>query len=487
VQGCLVIPCNTIPPITIFSDGSPFVLELFGAGGGDNHTAKVILPANFNATAARVDLTGIPSSLTGEKKLDVVVVNDISGSMDDNCGPDGTAQPGETPCKINDMKNATAQFANAVLLAPDNKVALSSYNSRSINSIALTRNITALTNEINSYSSAGFTCISCGIVNGTDTVRLGTNPIKAILLMTDGNANRCLPGVSCTDILAKQEAINKAAEAWSNYGISIYAVAFGADADPVVMEAIANVSHGKFYLANDTNITDVYTQIAIDITQSFITNASLDDGANGVIDWNQSGIFNITVSLSGWNFPVLMGLLNGCNCTGCSKNLSTGECTVELKLHSDSSGLILVDNLSIEGCVYEQNVGCSSCSDCGGGEDCKDFGSWSEPLCDWPDTCAQTANCTRSRTVTTYSCNNPGQSSSCSYAQSQEYQGIVQTRNTTGMACDGGQCLNGVCTGFPACNCTELQNRVDLLEGRVSDLENRVGILDAVESFLSSM
>jgi hypothetical protein len=455
-EGCRNVPCNTIPPITLFSDGSSSELELFGAGGGNNSTAKVIIPANFNATGARVNITGIPLSFTGEKKVDIVVINDISGSMDDNCGPDGIAQPGETPCKINDMKNATIQFMNAMLAPPDNKMGLSSYNTKSINSVALTRNTTALTNEVNSYQASGFTCISCGILNGTNTVRVGTNPVKALLLMTDGIANRCIPGVQCNEPVAKAEAVAKAADAWNLYGIKIYAVAFGADADIVTMQQIADASHGKLYIANETNITDVYNQIAIEITQSFITNASLDVGANGIKEWTHAGIFNTTEMAFGWHFPELMNLLNGCNCTGCSLNIGTGECTIDLKMHSDSAGKILLDNLSIEGCVYQpEEVRCETCQECGGGEDCKDLGPWSSLSCDWSDLCDQSADCTRTRSVTEYICHNPGSVSSyCSASGYTEQENSTGNRNTEGLACDDGlfctvsdACSSGTCTG----------------------------------------
>jgi Mg-chelatase subunit ChlD len=455
VEGCLDIPCNAIPPITIFSDGSPQKFLDYQAGGGSNLSAKVIIPASFNATGARVNLTGIPLAFTGEKKVDIVVINDISGSMDDNCGPDGIAQPGETPCKINDMKNATLQFMNAMLIPVDNKMGLSSYNTKSINSIALTRNTATLTTEVNSYLANGRTCISCGIVNGTNTVRTGANPVKALLLMTDGEANNCLPGVTCTPIIAKQEAIQKASEAWSLYGIKIYAVAFGAEADNVTMKQIADVSHGKFYIANDTNIINVYNEIAIEITKSDITSPYLDVGANGIKEWTHSGVFNTTEMASGWH-PEINSLIESCSCPGCSLDGITGACTIEMKVFSNSSGRILLDNLSIEGCVYQSlDVACSACTDCGGGEDCKDTGAWSQPSCQYSDTCDESADCTKARQVTNYVCNNPGSVNSyCSSASGQEQEQTTENRDTDGQTCDDGlyctvadSCASGSCSG----------------------------------------
>jgi hypothetical protein len=164
--------------------------------------------------------------------------------------------------------------------------------------------------------------------------------------------------------------------------------------------------------------------------------------------------------------------------------VTSGECTLTLLLHSASAGEMLADNLSIEGCVYQpQQVRCSSCSQCGGGDDCKDFGPWSQPSCVWPDTCSQSANCTSTRSVTTYTCNNPGSvSSTCSAIQSSEEQGTIQTRNTTGQSCDDGllctvndTCSGGVCSGQPkVCNdqnpCTD--DSCNQLTGQCSFVNN---------------
>jgi len=58
---------------------------------------------------------------------------------------------------------------------------------------------------------------------------------KAMLLMSDGIANTLIPGdKQCGAVgdTAKWEAVNKSCEARNKYGINIYAVAFGAEAEP---------------------------------------------------------------------------------------------------------------------------------------------------------------------------------------------------------------------------------------------------------------
>ncbi len=437
--------------LTTFSDGSSSKLIEFPVGGGSNSSAKITLPLNYTVSFAQVNLTGLPVAFTGERKVDIVLVNDVSGSMDDNCGPDGQAQPGETPCKINDMKNASIEFTNLILTPPENRMGLTSYSTWVVNSSALTDNEAALINQINTYQATDKTCISCGIVNATNIVRVGSNPIKVIILMSDGEANRCTWG-SCTPIIAKEEAINKSRIAWQTYGIHVYAVAFGSDADVATMQTIAAVGNGSYYFAATANITEVYTAIAYEITKTYTTNPSLDVGSNGIIEWSHAGLFNSTERT--FFIPELFNLVQNCTCPGCLIN--GDNCVVDLKLTSDTAGRIMADDLDIEGCVYEAPpVACYTCSDCGGGEDCKDHGSWSSWNCGWSDVCDESALCERSRTVTAYVCNNPGMPQSyCSHAQSSEKENETQNRNTNSLTCDDGlfcsindQCSSSECAG----------------------------------------
>ncbi len=134
-----------------------------------------------------------------------MVVNDVSGSTDDNCGEDGVAQPGETPCKINDMKNASTQFVNLMIQSPNNRIGLVNYSTNVKGFVPLSADNATLANAIDSYKATGLTCISCGIDKGIEIANAGTNPKKVIVLMSDGEANRCISGI-CTPITAKQEA-----------------------------------------------------------------------------------------------------------------------------------------------------------------------------------------------------------------------------------------------------------------------------------------
>jgi hypothetical protein len=441
-EGCMEVPCIDQPDITIFSDGASDRTVEFPDGGASNDSVKVKIPYdNLEVLTANVDLTGLPKSLTGDNTVDTVVVNDVSGSMDDNCGPDGKAQPGETPCKINDMKNATKQFIDTVLDFPDNMVGLASYSTALSSWMALTDSIPALNAEVDTYEAYGKTCISCGINKGAEVLSSGTNEVRAMVLMTDGNANTCLAG-ACTVGQAKAEALAEALAAYNNHGISVYTVAFGDDADLNLMQTIANQTGGKFYIASETNIADVYYEIAVELTTNYPFNPWLDVGSDGDYQWTYSGSYETTESV---DFQAELDSLKDCTCTGCM--IDGSDCIIDMEIFSEQSGFMLFDNLLIEVCIYEipEFMECYSDQDCGGVEN----GPWSEWDCDWSDTCDEEADCVRERLVTTNVCVNPGTPESyCDYYDGVEYEYDTDSRDTDGLDCGMFRdCPEDACSG----------------------------------------
>ena len=106
------------------------------------------------------------SLISTNQKIDVLSVVDLSGSMDDNC-PGGSANPGETPCKINDAKNATNELIDAILNISGNSVGLVGFEdySRKSDFHNLSNDSQSLKTLVNDvWNAAGSTCICCGIL-----------------------------------------------------------------------------------------------------------------------------------------------------------------------------------------------------------------------------------------------------------------------------------------------------------------------------------
>ncbi|MCX6814661.1 MAG: VWA domain-containing protein, partial [Candidatus Aenigmarchaeota archaeon] len=346
-EGCLGKPCDPVPSITDFWGGYSERMIHFPPGGGYNSSAKIYVPrsGNFSLISASMDLEGIKAYAS----TDIVLVTDVSGSMDDNCGPDGIAQPGETPCKINDVKNATSQFIQSVLPLSDGiHIGLASYRTSLLGWVNLTRNETALLQEIDSYNAQGYTCIYCGIRKGAEIASQGQGTQKSIILLSDGAANRCIAG-PCTPIVAKDEAINESRHAWEQLGVRVYVIAFADNGDLATLQQIANAGNGTLVISNVTEIIDKYKEMASIIGDSYPTDPALDIGNSGAIDWSHAGEFSTSETLSDF-VSKLDSVRKNCNCSGCTKQANV--CVIDLYTYSSTLGIIRFYNLNITGCCY---------------------------------------------------------------------------------------------------------------------------------------
>jgi hypothetical protein len=369
-EGCQDIPCEYPLSIEDFWGGYAERLVYFPLGGGYNSSARIYVPMsdNFSTISASVDLEGIKAFVNS----DIVLVTDVSGSMDDNCGPDGIAQPGETPCKINDVKNATSQFVQSVLpLSEGANMGLVSYRTGLAGWLNLTRNETALLQEIGTYHAEGFTCISCGIRKGAEIASQGGGSHKSIILLSDGAANMCIGG-ACTEIIAKDEAINESRRAWEQLGVRVYVIAFADNGDLTTLQQIADAGNGTLSVSNVTEIIEKYSEMISIISDSYPKDPSLDIGATGAIDWSHAGEFNSSEGLADF-VSKLDSVREYCGCPGCT--VQGNLCVIDLKTYSETLGAIRFYNLNITGCCYAEGGSClvqTFCGDgeCNGGETC---------------------------------------------------------------------------------------------------------------------
>lgn len=165
------------------------------------------------------------------KAVDLVIVIDRSGSMDDNCSSP-TPPPAESPCKINDAKAAATLLANLVqdvrmeggmVAAQQHRIGLVSFSNTAtddLTPIAGTAlvpangivsddgiNNTDFENALAGIATGGNTSIAAGIREAISILNSvpDPNPHQAILVLTDGkeNVSPCLGGSSpsaCTPV-----------------------------------------------------------------------------------------------------------------------------------------------------------------------------------------------------------------------------------------------------------------------------------------------
>jgi hypothetical protein len=184
------------------------------------------------------------------QNCDIVIVLDRSGSMDDFC-PGGTADPGETPCPLNDAKTAATLFADLIADLPvsgagSHMVGLVSFSTTAVEEMPLTSaagmvsndgvNNTAYELALAGIAAGGQTSIGSGIQAAVDMLNdTGTNPHRAILVLTDGLQN---VGIAPDDVVDIGE-------------IQICAIGFGEGAVADDLRGVTE-AHGGLYVADSS-------------------------------------------------------------------------------------------------------------------------------------------------------------------------------------------------------------------------------------------
>ena len=318
--------CIDITPVTTFHDGDSSE-TLVIAGGSSDTSAKILVPIDLELYSASLDITG--QHIENESAMDIVVVNDISGSMIDN---------------LTSMQADTKGFIDLLLAHTYNKGGLISFNGSVVDEKALTGNKEELFDIVDNYEIEpnDTTCLVCGIERGIDLLRERATPVRAMVLFANGEANRCTYGV-CTD--PKGQAINRAEQAWLYYGIKVYVLPYSGDSDFETLQVIADEGHGVLFDVG-TPMSEVYANITENFTGS-PSDVSLDVGDDGDSEFSQTGEFLGTESV---NFTSeLRDILPECDCEGCE--ISGENCLIDLRVSSATTGVVVLDNLLITGCI----------------------------------------------------------------------------------------------------------------------------------------
>jgi von Willebrand factor type A domain len=149
---------------------------------------------------------GILNITAGDGTADVVLITDISGSMDWNftCTSTSSCSDGTRRDNCSDpnlfnlntrrisvAKCLDKEFINIILNNTGNRIGLVAFSSDADDYINLTANTTTLTNKINSYNATVSTCVACAINRAYQMLQSqsSTNRKKFIVTMTDGVAN----------------------------------------------------------------------------------------------------------------------------------------------------------------------------------------------------------------------------------------------------------------------------------------------------------
>lgn len=299
---------------TYLNIGNETVIKTFGSSSDQIINISGLSMAQTAATIPiRMGVENISEFIntTSGEPADIVLVTDVSGSMDD-CGMTGVAdfctydcywfflflgtrecidpgtcsndecgtcsgwgtwtdnhqvvnQNGCLKTKLELAQEADLEFVATVLNVSGNEIGLVSYEESVDSTEAITNIKINLDSEISSYDADGGTCICCGINNAKDML-LPSNDDRFMVVMSDGEANYYCddffdytgtwdsnpgyPTAISTAIGAGQNACDK--------NITVFSVGFGADADHDTLKQIACNESLYYNASNSSRISEIY-------------------------------------------------------------------------------------------------------------------------------------------------------------------------------------------------------------------------------------
>jgi hypothetical protein len=177
---------------------------------------------NFEGQTVPIRL-GLPnvglSTLASEGNADVILITDVSGSMDwrmdRDIGTSYTRACSDALINNPDTKRLSLakcidkEFIGKILSGTSNKVGLISFSTSADSYLNLTNNQLLLNNTIDAYAVSGSTCISCALNRAYLMLNTSSssNRTKYIILMTDGVGNQRSTS-SCFNSLGSSNASN---------------------------------------------------------------------------------------------------------------------------------------------------------------------------------------------------------------------------------------------------------------------------------------
>ncbi|MBU1111125.1 VWA domain-containing protein [Patescibacteria group bacterium] len=215
--------------------------------------------------AKRRLLASVSTTEGSSLPLDVVLTLDVSGSMDD----DGYDNDLDEFQPIGNVKVAAAGnndhegFIDRLSHSRGDRVALVKYSTEGVTVMTLTGGHSAVENAIWDLSCTDFTNIGDGIVQAVSILDQGSHPpsVPAIVLLSDGNANRPAP----VDF-ARNYALSQADIADSQR-YRIFTISLGESADTDLMEEIADRTNGYHFYVEDRTDLDELDEIFNQLTE----------------------------------------------------------------------------------------------------------------------------------------------------------------------------------------------------------------------------
>lgn len=207
---------------------------------------------------------------------DVVVAMDTSGSMCADSHGLMVTCPSPPPAwqPFTDVQAATLAFPSYLLTDTEDMLGMVSYSTTATVRMNLTQTYNpTFTTQVNALTPNGYTNIGYAIRRSSDVLDAGRpldEALKIIVLVTDGNPNRCNVNTSCSTSSAKTYSRNEVDRAIQR-GYRVYTIGLGDDVDDTFLQDLASRG-GGIYVESPTadDLEDAFAAVGRHARVKFI-------------------------------------------------------------------------------------------------------------------------------------------------------------------------------------------------------------------------
>ncbi|MGH7787838.1 MAG: VWA domain-containing protein, partial [Candidatus Binatia bacterium] len=276
--------------------------------------------ATASGTCQEVDVAltvqGTGTPVTERLPLDVMLVFDRSGSMDD--------EGGNPPQPISDAKQAAKILVNELDAATD-RAALTSFATDATLDRALTSNFNSVKTAIDALQADGFTNIGGGVQVGQAQLAINGRPapaVRVMVVLSDGVANRTAGGTECpiepsAPNVCTQSAVNQAATAKAA-GTVVFTIGLNLENLPPATETVARntlqsmASNADSYFESPSgsDLDGIFEEIANMITNIAGTNVVVTDILPSAVQFIPGSATPAPLSIAGQTLTWNLGLIS---------------------------------------------------------------------------------------------------------------------------------------------------------------------------------
>ncbi len=295
------------PYVTFFNIGNITVFNRTTNGReiiNLNDTYLLSKLGNYNwlsnkTTPIRLGLENLSLNVTA--KVDVISVTDLSGSMESNCPVGYQTNLSISPCKINDVKNATKLLIDIILGSNNSRVGLAGFErwAKKPDFHNLSNSSDSLKKLVNeTWDADGTTCICCGIIkaircfnnqtffdnfNGQTS---GTNPVGWVISEPFGSS------VEITSQSLEGDMATKLINSNSNPSM---AHAFAPEEDNMTINFMINHSTGNGRVRIEIEGVDSFGTTYQDYIILKMYDGQIRNNDTAITPYNLNSIYNISV------------------------------------------------------------------------------------------------------------------------------------------------------------------------------------------------